>query len=68
MSWLSSTLTGSKSFVQSKLLRLKSFFYIHTLSSKITRRTYNFLGRERKTSRMAILDSGPICAVVMCLR
>ena len=32
------------------------------------RRTYNFLGRERESSKMAILGSSPICAAVMRLR
>ena len=42
------------SLVRFKKFTMKAIFYIHTLFSEITRRIYNVLGRESKSSRMVI--------------
>ena len=59
---------GAKVLCSIQVIGINTYFKLTRLSSEITRRTYNDLGRERKISRMAILGSSPICATVMRLR
>ena len=67
VSWLSRTLNWLKSYVRFKLLSLKPI--LNSLDSPLrSRAEHVILGRERKSSRIAILHSSPISAAVMRLR
>ena len=59
---------GAKVLSLIQVTDFEPYFKVTRLSSEIAQRTYSFLGRERKISRMAILGSCPICAAVMRLR